>query len=151
MTTWVVAADASRARIFSRERPGDELIELEAMTNPEARLSEQGLVTDRGGAATNGTQGGMHGVDGEHEFKEHEMEKFAKHVAERLYKARMEKHYHKLYVMAAPSFLGLLRKNYHSEVSHVLAAEVDKNLTLHSEADIRKHLPGNNVPEVAGF
>ena len=53
--TWVVAADAARARIFeSEKRSGASMQERETWVNPELRLPAQELVTDepgRGGGA----------------------------------------------------------------------------------------------------
>ena len=50
MTTWVLVADNSRARIFSSDKPASVLQEIQDLTHPEARLHEGDLVTDRGGA-----------------------------------------------------------------------------------------------------
>ncbi len=141
MTTWVVTADSSRARLFTCDGSKSELEEFETLTNPVARLPEQGIVSDRGGATFNGGSSGSHGVDGENGAKRHEIDRFAKTIGDRLYRAKTEKKYHKLYVVAAPSLLGLLRNHLHSEVSSALRGEVDKNLVVHTAEDIRKHLP----------
>jgi len=141
MTTWVIAADSSRARLFSCEDPKGDLYEFETLTNPAARLTEQGFVSDKAGAAYNGSSSGTHGVDGESGAKHHEIDVFAKSISDRLYKARTEKSYHKLYIIAAPSLLGMLRDHLHSEVASTVVEEIDKNLAVHTPADIRQHLP----------
>ncbi|WP_296805566.1 host attachment protein, partial [Thiocapsa sp.] len=47
----------------------------------------------------------------------------------------------KLYVIAAPAFLGMLRKHQSPSLKQLVAGEVDKNLTTHSPEAIRKSLP----------
>ncbi|MGB5614970.1 MAG: host attachment protein, partial [Sedimenticolaceae bacterium] len=37
---WVLVADASRARVFTADKPAGPLNEVEALSNPEARLHE---------------------------------------------------------------------------------------------------------------
>lgn len=48
-SAWIVVADASRARFFSAELPASPLCEIETLSNPEARLHEGDLISDRGG------------------------------------------------------------------------------------------------------
>jgi len=140
MTTWVVAADSSRARLFSYDKSKGELDEFETLTNPSARLTEQGIVSDKAGAEFNASGSGSHGVNGESDAKHHEVDRFAKSISERLYKARIEKNYNNLYVIAAPAMLGLLRPHLHSEVVSTIRGEIDKTLTIHTPEDIRQHL-----------
>ena len=47
MTTYIVVADAARARVFTRE--GLKLEEKESLVHAEGRLHEGDLVTDGGG------------------------------------------------------------------------------------------------------
>ena len=45
----VVVADSSRARVFTADKPAGPLNEIETLNNPEGRLHEGDLVSDRGG------------------------------------------------------------------------------------------------------
>ncbi len=141
MNIWVMAADASCAKLFAYHGSTDDLHEIETINNPSARLHEQGLVSDRGGAALNGSHNGSHGVNGEKAAKKHQQERFAKSICDRLYKGYLEREYTRLYVTASPTILGELRHHYHSQVNASIAGELDKNLAEHSAADIRHHLP----------
>ena len=47
----------------------------------------------------------------------------------------------KLYVVAAPAFLGMLRHHHSAALRPLIAAEIDKNLAAHDPATIRKALP----------
>ena len=127
MTTWVLVADTSRARIFSAEKPASPLQEIRDLTHPEARLHEGDLVTDKVGNDQ------VHKQDG--------ADKFASQVCSELDAARGGGEFRKLYVVAAPAFLGLLRKHQSAPLKQMVAGEVDKNLSTQSPADIRKQLP----------
>ena len=139
MTTWVLVADNSRARIFSAEKPASALLEIRDLTHPEARLHEGDLVTDKGGR----DQGpaGAHGVSHEQAHKTDGADKFASSVCSELDASRASGSFKKLYVVAAPAFLGLLRKHQSNALKQTIAGEVDKNLSTRDPASIRKHLP----------
>ena len=140
MTTWVVVADNSRARFFAAEKPASALQEIRDLTHPEARLHEGDLVTDKAGR-DQGPAGGGHGVGSPQAHKIDGADKFASTVCAELDAARASGSFSKLYVVAAPSFLGLLRKHQSSALRQMVAGEVDKNLSTQDPASIRKHLP----------
>jgi protein required for attachment to host cells len=137
---WVVVADASRARIFSAEKPNSALEEVQTLTHPASRLHEGDLVAERQGRERNPGGGGHEGGH-EQEAKEEEANRFAIEVNDVLEAARNANRFYKLYVVAAPSFLGLLRKQQSAPLKRLLAEEVSKNLSTLSPADIRKSLP----------
>ena len=139
MTTWVLVADNSRARIFSSEKPASALLEIKDLTHPEARLHEGDLVTDKGGRDKGPS--GAHGVNHEQAHKTDGAEKFASEVCSELDAARAAGSFDKLYVVSAPGFLGLLRKHQSSALRQTIAGEVDKNLSIQDPATIRRHLP----------
>jgi protein required for attachment to host cells len=45
-TTWIVAADESRARVLQVARPEQRLLEIEDLLNPQARLPDRDLQSD---------------------------------------------------------------------------------------------------------
>ncbi len=126
--TWIVAADTSRARIFVSEKPVSELQEIQTLSHPEARLHEGDLISDT--------------TEGEPDDHKHaDADRFAAHVCATLEAGRKSGEFDKLYLVAAPNFLGKLRKHQTSAMKQLLAGEVDKNLAAHSPEDIRKQLP----------
>ena len=140
MTTWVLVADAYRARLFGAERPASPLSELRDLASPEARLHERDLVSDKGGRDTNRMSGG-HGLGDNRSHKQDIADRFAQQVCELLESARVAGELSKLYVIAAPAFLGLLRKHQSPSLRQLVAAEIDKSLASQEPASIRKHLP----------
>ena len=115
-TTWVVAADASRARVLqvaSRKK----LTEIASLDNPEGRMPDRDLLVKTSAV-------------------EHATEMFAKRIGDYLEKARTRHRYDKLVVIAPPHLLGALRKEYGKEVGRLVADEVAKDLSWLSKHEL---------------
>jgi protein required for attachment to host cells len=82
-----------------------------------------------------------HGINGEEVHKQDNADRFASLVCETLESARNKGEFRKLYVVAAPAFLGMLRKHQSHSLKHLIAGEIDKNLTTQTPEAIRKSLP----------
>jgi protein required for attachment to host cells len=139
MNIWVVVADAARARIFSVDEKTTDLTEMMDLSHPESMLYASEMASDEPGMSS---VKGMHSKFGMEEIvspKEEEAIRFAKQLADALHHRVAD--YDRLYLMAAPHFLGLLRKDLDKAVQAKMADEINKDLTLHSAADIRSHLP----------
>lgn len=140
MPTWILVADNSRARIFSADKAASPLHEVLTLTSPEARLHEGDLVSDREGQDRKPSVGG-HGLSGEHPHKQEIADRFAGQVSEELETARNQGLFRKLYVIAAPTFLGLLRQHQSPALRQLVVGEIDKSLAGQDPATIRKALP----------
>lgn len=139
-SAWVVVADTSRARIFSADKPASSLVEIQTLAHPEGRLHKGDLVSDRPGRDRSaGTR--SHDVGHDMDAKTEEAARFASQVCETLESGRLKGEYKKLYVIAAPSFLGVLRKQRKSALQQLIAAEIPKNLAAHDINAIRESLP----------
>jgi protein required for attachment to host cells len=136
----VLAADASRARLFAADTGGDmrELVDLD---NWAARLHEGDLVADRGGQRGHGTTQGGYSAYGGGSMKAHRAEEFAAEVCERAARGLRETRAQRLYVIAEPRFLGLLRQRMDDRIRARVAGEIDKELTAQTPAQIRAALP----------
>ena len=140
--TWVVVADTSRARIFQADKPVGPLSEVDTLVHTESRLHEQELTTDRRpGRNSNGNGGTGHSMGHETDPKRQEGIRFAKHVSQYLDEAHNDRRFERLYVVAAPAFLGDLRHSLAKPVAGAINGEVAKNVTRLSASDIRQHLP----------
>lgn len=141
MTKWIVVADAARARFFTTDMPAGALIELEDRVHYASRLHGRDLETDAHPRVHDSKGPGRHAMEPSTDVKEQEAEVFARELARYLEDAHNADRYQKLYLIAAPHFLGLLRGHLGKGVSGTLALELDKDLTQHSVEDIRAHLP----------
>lgn len=143
MNTLIIVADNSRARIFKTDHPNSPIVEIETMAHPEGRLHEQDMVSDLPGKNAGEGGGGDHAFQEKIEPKEHEVIEFAKRTADYLDNARKKNQLDQLLIIAAPEFLGELRKQMTDETNELVVFELDKNLTQHSLDDIKIHLPKN--------
>lgn len=137
--TWVIVADASCAKIYSIHKfpKMEEILKFE---HPESRLSNRELTRSQPGRGFQRGGGVRYSYEGEFEPKQIESDKFAADLAEMLDNHRVSRDFGRLYLIAGPSFLGLLRKHLHPEVRKLIVAELDKELTSCSISDIEKHI-----------
>ena len=139
--TWIIVADENRSRIFNAPNRTDEMIELETLVHPKSRVPEKDLAKRDDG--TFQTQSGKehHGLNESGKLKDHQARYFAKEIAHKLEKARQAAQFHQIILIAAPKFLGKLRKELSPPLAKLVAWELGKDLSKHDLKDIRKHLP----------
>jgi protein required for attachment to host cells len=134
-TTWIIAADSSRARILQVTDRDEHLEEIEDLLNPEGRVHDRELTSD--------AQPRFHGTDGpgsdreEPSAADHATELFAKRVGDYLDKARTAHRYDRLHLIAPPKFLGQLRKELGKEVEKLVAEELPKDLAWLNAREIQ--------------
>lgn len=148
-TTWIVAADESRARVL-QVADREHLVEIDSMQNPDARRPDRELRSDaeprfsgHGGVGKPGasrTSGPASDRQEQTSAVEHSVHLFAKEVGRYLDKARTEHRYDELVLIAPPRFLGTLRKELDKEVEKLVAEELPKDLSWFNERDLERYL-----------
>ncbi len=154
--TWIVLADKGRARILQMNRPGRDLEEVEELTDAAAHAHNADFRHDASGrrapADSHGGGAGMQTMPGNattsagEDKLDHEAERFARQVAERLAEARRQQRYERLRIVAAPKFLGRLRKVLPHEVSDVVVEEIDKDLLQLDRRELTQRLCSDGKP-----
>ncbi|HTH44035.1 MAG TPA: host attachment protein [Oxalicibacterium sp.] len=140
-TTWIVAADEHRVRIFEMEGKQSNFREIEDFINPEARLAERDLNTDaKGRYFGSGGHGMGHTSEPNVSATQHTTEVFSKSIGAYLDKARMERRYDKLRLIAFPKFLGALRKHLSKEAQQMVEDEVSKNISNFEPRQIEEYI-----------
>ena len=158
-TTWILSANAGRARFFSESDPNEPLQEIEDMVNSAVQLRTSESETDRLGptaAAGSGHNiGGTQGVSLSHNAQagapnkqwepnqtpqERATEMFAKDIAAYLLKAQQEGRFQQLIVSASPEFLGALRPELHQQVQQAIKFEANKDYTHSNPQQLREQL-----------
>ena len=138
--TWILVADAARARLFTVERPRGPLQELADFVNPEERLREHDIeADDRGSVAGPGSR--RHAFGENKDPKAEHARRFADELAEHLKQARTRDEFRRLYLVADPRFLGELRATLDEQTQRLVVAAIDKEISARDPADIRRHLP----------
>ncbi len=137
MTTYVVATDAARARVFAYA--AGVLREVDNLVHPESREHTGDLRTGGKGEAVNaGGQARQTGND-DATAEKHAMF-FAKEVADYLKQARTQGKAERFVIAADPKFLGALREKMDSSTRDLVVKELDKDLSKASEAEIEEKL-----------
>lgn len=139
--TWLVVADSTRARIFATARGWDTLQERTDLVHPLGRANERELTSDLPGRTFDSYGEGRHAMAPRTGPKEHEAVVFAKELAAEIEAARTRNELDSLVVMAAPSFLGLLKSELSEAAQRLVVTSIHKNLVKSSLDEIRKHLP----------
>lgn len=138
-TTLVAVAQSAKARFFRHDGPGKGLQEIAALDHPESALHDGDILTHQHGK-THSPTGQQNGYSSETSPTEVEGERFAKQVAEMITRSRLSKEYDQAVVIAAPSFLGKIRKDLSDADQRFVSGELAKNLADHDVADIESHL-----------
>ncbi len=135
--TWIIVANSTHARIFRLENL--QLIELDALIHPEGRIHEKDLIADKPGVTRGGP--GTYGMEQQKSPKKIEAVNFAKLVADSLDSARAKGQIDRLFVAAAPSFLGLLRQEMTQLLTNMVDVEVAKDITGLKPEEILGYFP----------
>ena len=141
-TTWIIAADASRARILQVMDRDGRLAEVEDFVNPEGRAHDRDLLADAH-PRFSGTSGPASDRQ-EMKATEHATELFVKRVSDYLDKARSAHRYDRLHLVAPPKFLGQLRKELGREVQKLVTEELPKDLSGLDTRELERRLLGKN-------
>ena len=140
-TTWILVAHRGGARLFENAGPGTGMKLLEDIPHPEGRLKSGEINADRPGRAFD-TFSRRHGMSQEHEAADQVSLMFAKHLCDKLEKARAENRFGKLVLVAEPRLLGELRAALNKPTAALVSATLDKDLIAIDNRDLPKHLAG---------
>lgn len=137
---WVLVANASLARIFSREFPLASLVPVETLTHEESRMRRSELATDRPGREVTDTSHGAVRFEPRTDARRKELHHFACEVADRLEQGLAARKFESLEVCASNPFLGELRTRFSEPVQKKIKLEFNADLTSLSLAEIERRL-----------
>ena len=158
-TTWILSANAGRARIFSESSPNGPLVEVEDMLNSSMRLRMLETISDKidPKAATSSAHGigGTHGPGQAHNAKagapnkdyqpahtpdQHQAEQFARDISRYLLTAHQQGRFQQLFVAASPEFLGTLRACLDPQIVALATQELNKDYTQLDARELQQRL-----------
>jgi len=137
--TLVLVGDGRKA-MFLRNKGGaghPDLFAERIMEQDNPSTREQG--TDRPGRYE-GPAGAPRSAVEQTDWHQQAEDRFAAQVAQVLYKKAHEHDFERLIVVAAPRTLGTMRRAFRKEVAQKVSAEIPKDLTSHTPADIGRLL-----------
>ena len=142
--TWVLVADAARARIFSWADFQGPLVEEQDLANPEGRRKDRELAADRPGITYSSKGfGSAHRMQG-NSVNDSAVDAFARTLADTL-KAGLDKHCcERLVLVAPPEFLGRLRSHLDRRTEKAVVESLANDLSLETPEAIFARLPRLN-------
>lgn len=139
--TWIVVSDSARARILTTNRRKTRLVEVKEFLHPQSRVHEEEVATEKLDRSFRSEAPGRHDMSETLSPKKHEAWKLCKELANEIEAGRTRGEFERLVIVAAPAFLGELRKRMSDPTSRLIVAELDKELAGMDTEEIRKHLP----------
>ena len=149
MSTRIVVANQAQADFYDAAGPKAALRLAGRLDNPAGRILDRNLKSDRPGrvfdrAAMTGVRRGAtghHATGGERSPRRQAVAVFARRVVADLSAARGSGRFDRLVLIAAPAFLGVLRKTLTKSLRAAVAAEIAKDLIGQPKAAVRAHIP----------
>jgi len=149
MIARIVVANQYEARFYDAAGPKAPLRAAGRLLNPDARLHDRDLKSDRPGrvfapaSAGPGRRGAAvhHAVGGKQRPQRQVAVAFARRVAAELAAAKKRREFDRLVLIVAPMFLGILRTALPKSLRSAVAAEVAKDLPRQTKKEIRAHVP----------
>jgi protein required for attachment to host cells len=141
--TWVLIANAERARCFERHDSDHSLTELADFVHPNKRLTDEPQASDLTGAAGKGHgRTGHAGTQFEPHTEAHAKQEgaFALQLAEYLNKGIANKQCHALVLIASSPMLGELRPRLSQTAQMALKNSIVSDLTSYQGVDLKQRV-----------
>jgi protein required for attachment to host cells len=140
---WIVVADKVSARIFKRLSPKGQLELLTTLENPEGKLKEQELASDRPGRSFS-TGGVFHSAfSAQQSQREHIVEGFMRMVSDYLEQHALKGEYQSLILVAEPKALGRLREMLGPNASNKVVGSMPKDLVHADLGELKTQIEGS--------
>ena len=129
--TWIVVADAGRARVFRPGRPDEGFVPVEggSFDNPNVHDATRDLGTDRPGRSVESVGAARHAQEPRVDLHRQAKSNFAKLIAEYVDRGAQDKKFDDLVLVAPPQMLGDLRAALGKQSADRIVSTIDKDLT----------------------
>ncbi len=134
-TTWVVAADATAAKIYALGKIKGELVLIKDLEHAEGRLKAGEITTDRRSESHNRTASFEHT-----NAKDVDLKQFIKTVAHTLDAGRNAHEFDRLVLVAGPHIYGLLRAEMNPHVLAMVHKEIEKDYMQLPLPELYRHV-----------
>lgn len=140
--TWIVIADAARAKIFVQEKNGAPLVALDKgeFYNRDSSHHTRDLGSDRPARSQESVGSARHAIEPKHDPRRLAAAEFAEDVADYLEQSAVSKRYDRLVIVAPPHMLSDLRKALGNHAEPLVVAEINKDLTKIPLHELPSHL-----------
>jgi protein required for attachment to host cells len=139
-TTWILIADASRARVFEHSRSSRSLRLVFEDDRPELRDKALTRDADRPGRVRESFGQTRHGLQPHTTTDQRTREQFSRELTEQLLLGANQHRFGQLLLVAPPAMLGALRSHLDDGLRERVIAEIDKDLTKIPAHELPEHL-----------
>lgn len=139
--TWILVADAAKARLFELHRKGDNPVEIACYTCPDGRSPGRHPTHGRLPRVQEGNSPIRHAIEPKTSLRDKHAQQFADTLGAIVRQGRQEGRYGRLILVAPPRFLGALRESLDEQTAACVVGEVRHELLALSPAELRTHLP----------
>jgi len=136
VVTWVVLANARTAKVLAHRRPGKG---LSPVSGKIWQAPEASMPRDKAGVGHSVSGPGIAAVEQTHPQDLNDA-RFAKEVLGHVSKARLDKQFDRLILLAGPHMLGLLRTHLDPALRATLLGEIPKDLSHLPISDVEEHI-----------
>jgi len=137
--TWILVANASRAKLFSNDGPKKGLRLVRESAHPESREKASDLVSDRAGHMQGSGNG--HGArQPKNDPKTNEARSFAQELARELNAGRGKQLCGRVILVAPPAFMGLINEKLDGQTASLVSDRFEKDYTKATERELAGHL-----------
>jgi protein required for attachment to host cells len=137
---WVLVANQAEAAIYSMDRLRGSLTPVETLLHAAGRARVQDLISDAPGRAQDRVGPARHSMEPDVGFKAEETRRFARQIVDNL-KVGLEQHnFERLILVAAPAFLGVIRKELSAQLAEAVIEEIPKDMVGRDVKEIQEHM-----------
>lgn len=139
--TWILVCDAAKARLFETSGRRGDWTEVACYANPELRAPPAERTTGRTiPRAQESVGAARHIIEPRMTRKDRSAQAFARHIAEPLREAKAHGRYDRLFLVAPPRFLGVLREEIGDPEAASVAGTLDDDVVALSKGDLIQHM-----------
>jgi protein required for attachment to host cells len=139
--TWILVADAARARLFEMPKKGANMTEIACFTHPNGRSPGQHPDHGRLTRTQESANSARHAIEPHTSLRDKHAMQFADLLRDTIVRGRIENQYEHLVLMAPPRFLGVLHDRLDDKTLKCVVGEVGNDLLALSPTELRTHLP----------
>ena len=137
---WIVVANQAMARIFEATPRGKILSVIHECRHEAGRAHLGDLVSDGQGSVHDRKGTGRHHMESDVGMQQNSVRRFAQQIVDYLDTAALNNRYDRLVIVAAPAFLGAIRKGLHKRLADRVQLEIPKDIADLSQDDIQSQL-----------
>jgi len=138
--TWILIADAGRARVFETKGRGTGLTIVQSMELDAELAPNRALGTDRPGRSFESVGSARHAMESPSDAHREEKRRFARRLAGVLHERHAADSFDRLVIVAPPVTMGDLRAVLSDQVRAAVKGEVVADLTKVPVSELPAHL-----------